>query len=176
MRTFIFILTALPLLAKTPEWERAQLLFDASEFKQAAAILEKAPKNDVDNLLLLGQSYMQLKKHSDAVDVLEHASEVAPKRPEVFVWLGRALGRLAESNKLLAFGRARKARAAFEKAVQLDPDNREGLDDLFEFYIQAPAIVGGGLDKAEGVAKKIATLDPPEGERLLARVARERKK
>ena len=152
------------------------MFFEASDYKQAAAILEKASKNDVDNLLLLGQSYMHLKKHVDAVDALQQASEVAPKRSEVFVWLGRAWGRLAESNKLLAFGRARKARVAFERAVELDPKNRDALDDLFEFYVQAPGLVGGGLDKAEGVARRVLVLNANDGERMLDRVARERKK
>ncbi len=176
MRAWILLLTSLPLLAKTAEWERAHSFFEASDFKQAAALLEKASKKDFDNVLLLGQSYYELKKFGDAVDVLESAAEISPRSSEAQLWLGRAYGRLAEGNKLLAFGRARKARAAFEKAVELDPKNRDALDDLFEFYFEAPGIVGGGLDKAEAVAKQIAALDAEDGAELLARVARARKK
>jgi cytochrome c-type biogenesis protein CcmH/NrfG len=90
------------------------------------------------------------------------------------MWLGRAWGRLAESNKLLAFGRARKAKNAFEKAVQLDPKNVDAMSDLFEYYFEAPGVVGGGLDKAEAVAKMIVALEPEHGQRLLARVTKER--
>lgn len=176
MRAWILLLTSLPLLAKTPEWERAHTLFQSSDYKQAAALLEKASKKDYDNLLLLGRSYFELKKFGDAVDAFESAAQVAPKSSEGQLWLGRAYGRLAESNKLLAFGRARKARAAFERAVELDPRNRDALDDLFEFYFEAPGIVGGGLDKAEGIAKQIAALDADDGADLLEKVARERKK
>lgn len=176
MRVWILLFSALPLLAKTPEWDRAHSFFLASDFKQAAAVLEKASKKDFDNLLLLGRSYFELKKFGDAVDVLDSATQVTPKSSEAQLWLGRAYGRLAESNKLLAFGRARKARAAFERAVQLDPKNRDALDDLFEFYFEAPGIVGGGLDKAEGIAKQIAALDADDGAELLEKVARERKK
>ncbi len=176
MRRWILPLVCLPLLAKTPEWDQAYALFEKSNFRQAIATLEKAPRNDPDNLVLLGRSYFELDKHSDAVDVLEKATQVAPKRADAFLWLGRAFGRLAESNKLLAFGRARKSRAAFEKAVELEPKNREALDDLFEFYFQAPGIVGGGLDKAERVARLVAALDADDGEEMLAKVARERKK
>ncbi len=176
MRAWILLLTSLPLLSKTAEWERAHSFFEASDFKQAAAVLEKASKKDFDNVLLLGQSYYELKKFGDAVDVLESAAEISPRSSEAQLWLGRAYGRLAEGNKLLAFGRARKARAAFEKAVELDPKNRDALDDLFEFYFEAPGIVGGGLDKAEAVAKQIAALDAEDGAELLARVARARKK
>jgi cytochrome c-type biogenesis protein CcmH/NrfG len=176
MRSWILLLASLPLLAKTAEWERAHNFFLASDFKQAAAVLEKASKRDFDNLLLLGRSYFELKKFGDSVDALESAAQVAPKSSEAQLWLGRAYGRLAEGNKLLAFGRARKARAAFEKAVELDPKNRDALDDLFEFYFEAPGIVGGGLDKAEGIAKQIAALDADDGAELLERIAKERKK
>jgi len=176
MRTWILLLLCLPVIAKTPEWDRARAEFKASNFKQAASILEKASKKDLDNLLLLGESYMELKRYGDAVDVFEDATALAPKSSGAQLWLGRAYGRLAEGNKLLAFGRARKAKTAFEKAVQLDPKNRDALDDLFEYYFEAPGIVGGGLDKAEGVAKQIGALNAAAGERLLARVAQERKK
>ncbi|MEO5923904.1 MAG: tetratricopeptide repeat protein [Bryobacteraceae bacterium] len=176
MRTWILLLASLPLLAKTPEWDRAHTLFLSSDFKQAAAVLEKASRKDVDNLLLLGESYMELKKYSEAVDTFEKSTELAPKSSNAQLWLGRAWGRLAESNKLLGFGRARKAKSAFERAVELDPKNHEALDDLFEYYFEAPGIVGGGLDKAEAVAKRIAVLNPERGERLLAKVASERRK
>jgi tetratricopeptide (TPR) repeat protein len=176
MRTWILLLTSLPLLAKTPEWERAHSLYQAAEFKQAISVLEKASKKDPDNLALLGQSYLELKKYGDAVDALESATELAPKNSDFHMWLGRAWGRLAESNKLLAFGRARKAKNAFETAVQLDPKNVDALSDLFEYYLEAPGVVGGGLDKAEKVAKMIRAIDPEHGDRLLARVAEERKK
>lgn len=174
MRTWILLLACLPLLGKTPEWERAQTLIAANDYRQAAAILEKAPRKDTDNLVLLGEAYFELKKFDAAVDTLEEAAKLAPKSSPVHLWLGRAWGRLAESNKLLAFGRARKSRAAFEKSVELDPHNRDALDDLFEFYLQAPGIVGGGLDKAEKVAKQIASLAAEDGAALLAKVARKR--
>ena len=44
-----------------------------------------------------------------------------------------------------ATGLASKARQNFERAVQLDPQNREALSDLFEYYLEAPGFLGGGL-------------------------------
>jgi tetratricopeptide (TPR) repeat protein len=176
MRIGLILLAALPLLANSPEWIQARALFEESNFEQVVAILEKAPKKDYDNRLLLGRSYMQLKKYGDAVDAFDDATKIEPMSSEAQLWLGRAYGRLAEGNKLLAFGRARKAQSAFEKAVELNPGNRDALDDLFEYYFEAPGIVGGGLDKAEQVAKQIAVLHPADGKKLLDKVARERKK
>jgi hypothetical protein len=36
--------------------------------------------------------------------------------------------------------------------VQLNPRNMDALSDLFEYYLEAPGFMGGGLDKAAGVA------------------------
>jgi cytochrome c-type biogenesis protein CcmH/NrfG len=163
-------------LAKTPEWDRAQAAFATADFKQTVAILEKAPRNDFDNALLLGRAYMELKRYGDAQGSFESATKLRPKSSEAQLWLGRAWGRMAEGNKLLAFGRARKAKTAFEQAVALDPKSLDALDDLFEYYFEAPSIVGGGLDKAERIAKQVQALDAAHGEDLLERVALERKK
>jgi Flp pilus assembly protein TadD len=59
--------------------------------------------------------------------------------------------------------------------VQLDPSNQEALSDLFEYYLEAPGILGGGLDKAVGIANRIANLDPIEGHWAQARLAERRK-
>ncbi|MEI9813286.1 MAG: tetratricopeptide repeat protein [Acidobacteriota bacterium] len=175
-RLFLCTVLALPLLAKTPEWEPAQKLLDADQFKQAAVLLEKAPQNDPDNLQLLGEAYFGLKDFKRAIDVLDRAAGIAPARSMIHLWLGRAWGRRAESNKFMALSWARKAKDAFERAVNLDNKNVEALDDLFEYYVSAPGIVGGGLDKAETVAKQVASIDPAKGQRLLSKVAEERRK
>lgn len=175
-RIFLGVMLAVPLLAKTPEYDRAEKLVGNEQFQQAAVILERAPQNDPDNLELLGQAYVGLKEFKKAIDVLDKASGLAPTRSMVQVWLGRAWGHRAEANKIMALSWARKAKDAFEKAVSLDGKNIDALDDLFEYYVNAPAIVGGGLDKAEQVAKKIAMIEPDKGQRLMAVVAKERNK
>lgn len=164
------------LQAKTPEWDQARALVQRAEYKEAIQILEKSPAStkDPENLQLLGEAWMGLKEFKRAVDVFEKAASMAPKSSSVYLWLGRAWGRRAESNKLMAFAWARKAKDAFERAVALDGKNREALEDLFEYYVEAPPIVGGGLDKAEAVAKQIAAVDPEKGQRAMARIAKER--
>ena len=160
--------------AATPEWERAHSLVQKADFQQAVAVLEKAPDKDPENLQLLGEAWIGLKDFKKAVDVLEKAASIAPKSSNIQLWLGRAWGRRAEANKLMAFSWARNAKAAFERAVALDNKNREALDDLFEYYVEAPPIVGGGLDKAEVVAKQIAAIDSTKGQRAMERLAKAR--
>ena len=52
----------------------------------------------------------------------------------------------------MAPGHASKAHRYFEKAVELDPKNLEAMNDLFEYYLEAPGFLGGGFDKAQALA------------------------
>jgi tetratricopeptide (TPR) repeat protein len=174
-RLALLICSALVVSAKTPEWDRAYAFVQKADYQQALSVLEKAPATDADNLQLQGEAWIGLKEFKKAADVLERAAELAPKSSNIQLWLGRAWGRRAEANKLMALSWARNAKDAFEKAVALDGKNRDALDDLFEYYVEAPGIVGGGLDKAERVAQKITAIDPAAGRRAMDRIARERK-
>jgi tetratricopeptide (TPR) repeat protein len=72
---------------------------------------------------------------------------------------------------LSAFPIAKKVRTAFERAVQLDPENIEAMSALGEYYVAAPGIVGGGVDKAEALAPRLLALSPAKGHRLLGLIA-----
>src|SRR6185369_7375770 len=114
--------------------------------------------------LLMGQDYYGVAQYKQASESLERAIALAPANGEAFLWLGRAYGRRAEtSNPFSAPGFASKARQMFEKAVALDPSNKEAFGDLFDFYLGAPGFLGGGENKAEALASKVAQHDPAEG-------------
>ena len=68
-------------------------------------------------------------------------------------------------------GLAKKARVEFERAVELDPKSWEARTDLAEFYLEAPAIVGGGKDKAQAQADEIAPLNPAMAHWVRAKIA-----
>jgi tetratricopeptide (TPR) repeat protein len=107
---------------------------------------------------------------------LEKAIAQDSVNSEYYDWLGRAYGRLAEGSSFLsALGYARKTVRAFERAVELNPANLEALSDVFEYYLQAPAMVGGGVDKAENIARRLAGLNAAESHWALARLAEKRK-
>jgi tetratricopeptide (TPR) repeat protein len=110
-----------------------------------------------------------------ATDYFQRAVDAAPGNSDYSLWLGRAWGRRAEtSNPLFAPGYATKARQWMEKAVQLNDKNGEALNDLFDYYLEAPGFLGGGHDKAQMVARKISEIDPAEGYFARARLAEKR--
>lgn len=110
--------------------------------------------------------------YKKAQQAFAQAVEADPGNADYRLWLGRAYGRRAESNsglKMLAsYGLARKARACFERAAALDGNNLAALESLFRYYIEAPAIVGGGASKAFAAAQQIAALNPAAGARAWA--------
>lgn len=139
------------------------------------AWLAQHPSDPAAHLLLCRNFYAQ---HliEPAVSECEAAAAAAPDNSQIQLWLGRAYGSKASAaNPLVAFAIARKVRDAFERAVHLDPNNIPAASDLGEYYIQAPAIVGGGSGKARDLAARLSTLHQPAAEslnhRLLALLA-----
>jgi Tfp pilus assembly protein PilF len=92
------------------------------------------------------------------------------------MWLGRAYGlKASHANPFAALKLAIKVRTSFERAVQLDPENIRAMSDLGEFYVEAPSLIGGGLDKAQALAARMQTRFPAQAHRLLALVAEKKK-
>jgi tetratricopeptide (TPR) repeat protein len=60
------------------------------------------------------------------------------------------------------------------QAVELDPDRPEAYQWLAGYYLNAPPIAGGSLEKAEQAARKLNEIDPQAGQALLALVEQKR--
>lgn len=94
---------------------------------------------------------------------------------ENLMWLGRAYGlKASRINPFSAFRIAKKVVAAFEQSVSADPRNIQALSDLGEYYVGAPSIVGGGLDKADRLAARMLPVSATKAHRLLAMIAEKR--
>jgi len=109
-------------------------------------------------------------EHYDrAIALLEKATEAAPGNPEYHDWLGKAYGRKAEHIIFFrAVGLAKKARSEFQTAVDLDGRYVQGLSDLLDYCLDAPGLLGGGLDRAKAVAAQMAEASAAEGHRAQA--------
>jgi Flp pilus assembly protein TadD len=149
--------------SKSPQWDKAEELYHRTQYRESLDALNGLPK-DVDVIQLTGQNWFMLGEYKKAGDAFEKASHMEPDNAELYHWLGRTYGRRAETGSMLtAPGNASKARQYFEKAVELDPKNQEAVNDLFDYYLEAPGFLGGGLNKAQTMAAHISTLNPAEG-------------
>jgi Flp pilus assembly protein TadD len=162
MRGFLLFLFSLAVWARTPEWSRAHELYQRTEYLQALSVLDPISNKGVDELQLIGQCHFMQGDYKKATEAFEQALALAPRNSELHRWLGSTYGRRAETGSVFtAPGNARKSRQYFEQAVELDPNNREAVANLFEYYLEAPGFMGGGLDKAETLIGRLAKLDTP---------------
>ena len=176
MRGIILLLAACICFAADNDWKQAEELYQKTDYKGSLALLQRASGSDARAHFLAGRDYFMLGDYKKATDAFQKAVNLAPANSEYVHWLGRTFGRRAETSSIFsAPGYASKARQYFEKAVAIDPRNDEALNDLFDFYLQAPGFMGGGYDKAENLAKKIAQLDEAEGHFAQAQLADKRK-
>ena len=153
------------------EWVRAHDLYQRTEYNQSLVQLLPLNPRDAATMQLIGQNYFMLGEYKKATESLEKAVALAPDDPQCVLWLGRAYGRRAEtSNPFSAPGYATRARQMFERAVALDPSNKEAFGDLFDFYLDAPGFLGGGHNKAEALAARVSQTDPAEGLYLQAEI------
>ncbi len=137
--------------------------------------LSQSPK-DASSYNLLCRAYLMMEEWDRGISNCERAADLDPQSSTYQLWLGRVYGEKADRSSFVsAPGLAKKSRAAFEKAVELDPKNIEARMDLGEFYAEAPGFIGGGKDKARQQAQALLSLDPAIGHWVLARIAEKEK-
>ena len=104
-----------------------------------------------------------------AYTILLKAVDHEPNRAEAQFWLGQVAGtRAAEHRNLNSYFLARRAKRAFGRAVQLEPENPAYLEGLGRFLAMAPGIVGGDRDSARAIGEHLLRLDRMRGTFFLA--------
>src|SRR6185437_6888658 len=142
---------------------------------QYQSSISKSP-NEAESFNLLCRAYFELGDWDRGIPACERATALDPSNGIYHLWLGRIYGEKADSsNFLTAAGLAKKVRVEFETAVRLAPDNADARNDLAEFYLEAPGIVGGGQDKAENQAQALASLDLARADWIRGRIAEKKK-
>jgi tetratricopeptide (TPR) repeat protein len=173
---------AMVLAAGTGLWgsstalDKAQKYYNSTKFEESLKVLDAIPNKDAEVFRLSGLNHYMRGDYKKAVDAFENSLQFAPSNSMTTLWLARAYGRRAEtSSPFTAMGYASHARQNFERAAELDPHNLEAQSDLFEYYLDAPGFLGGGIDKAERQIERIAAVDAAEAEWARAKLAEKRK-
>jgi tetratricopeptide (TPR) repeat protein len=119
-----------------------------------------------------GRRLMAANDPAKAEKQFERAIAAEPNVSLYHLWLGNAVGEQAQNASVLRQPfMARRVKAEFEKAVELDSTSIDAREGLLGFYLQAPAVMGGGLDKAQAQARAIAQLHVIRGHMANARIA-----
>jgi tetratricopeptide (TPR) repeat protein len=175
----LVLVLAVPVSGTAADSTSGQKLLAAGRADDAISALEaqvRSNPEDAASYNLLARAYYSVGNWDRAIQAAEKSVALAPANSEFYHWLGRIYGEKADSAGILsAMGWARKCRAAFERAVELDGKNIDARVDLAEFYIEAPGIVGGGQDKARAQAEALNRLDPAKAHWVYARLAEKNK-
>ncbi len=153
--------------------EDAVGLYRGKHYPEAQAAFEsRLAQNPQDAVahFYLGRLALARQQLAEAIPHFEQAVKLEPENAEHQFQYGSTCvlhaGQLGTTFR--ALGLARRGRIAMEKAVELAPREVSYREALTEFYSQAPAIAGGGMNKAYAAAEAIRPLDPHRATLVLA--------
>lgn len=114
---------------------------------------------DTESLYDSGLAHYQKKQYENAILDLKLAVEKKPEIAKYHHILAVSYGREAEKvNWFKAMDYAKKTLKHLEKANELDPNNLEILDDLMDYYHEAPGFLGGDTKKGDEIQALIEKL------------------
>ena len=155
------------------EVQRARELTDEGWWDDAQALLLDLLERDdanpeiYNNLAEIHMMRLVRNPETEWGDMEKYAKkavELDGTKASYYITLADVLGLEAQhGSKLRAMGRAKGGRKAIEAALELEPDNLEAREWLFQYYLQAPGFAGGDKDKAKIQAREVAKIDSVEG-------------
>ncbi len=163
----VVVLGATMLSAGAGDFERAVELYRDRHYGEAQPIFERIVAEDPQNaraVFHLGALALRRNDLPEAVRRLELATRLDPRSGRYQNELGNAYGMSARHASLLSkLGLAKKCLAAYQRAVELEPDNVGYRLSVMHYHAEAPRVAGGGIEKAYAVAEEVRSLDPRRG-------------
>src|SRR6185437_14883532 len=131
MRVTVCLLALAGMASASPDAvNRAQELYQHTQYQNSIKVLTEDPAPDAATYLLMGKNYFMLADYRKATEFFEKSIALTPNSSTAHLWLGRSWGRRAENSTIMAISYAKRAHQAFENAVALDPHNGEAKNDL----------------------------------------------
>lgn len=156
-----------PGMAQTYGVEQGIQYFNSKKYAEAKQVFESlavGKTTDPIAAYYLGRIFIREGDYEKAIDWLERAIASEPNNSDYHFWLGRAYAIKAQRVGLLKkAAAARQIKTAFERAVQLNPDNLEARMALLQFYAFAPGIIGGSKEAAREQAEQIRQRNKYQG-------------
>ncbi|MDI4631962.1 tetratricopeptide repeat protein [Pelomonas sp. V22] len=179
-RSALAALLGLALGTAQAQFKDAQLqsLLDSGktlELERVAQARLAAKAGDAEAIAALGLVAMNLgeeKKIDVAVNRLEQCTGKQSPSALCHYVLGSLAGTQAMNASVFRMpSLAGKSRDNLKRAVELDPQLYEAREALLQYYLMAPGIVGGGVDKAQTLIAESEKLNPEHAKFLRAKQA-----
>jgi tetratricopeptide (TPR) repeat protein len=154
----------------TAALERAAALREEGELSEARRLLE-ALADDAGEAVEprvryeLGMTLLEQGELDLAEEHVEAALEAAPDDAEIVFGMAQVVGTQAasETNMLVQFSLGTKSKKLLDRAVELDGTLVDARLGRMLFYILAPSLIGGGMERARAEAEAIAEVDEVAG-------------
>jgi tetratricopeptide (TPR) repeat protein len=103
----------------------------------------------------------QIKLYEEGKGYAEKAKILYPDSPDAYHWYGVSLSLIIQAKgAITAISLGKTIKESFQKALELDPGHRRAMGGLGAWYLEAPAIAGGDIDKSIFYLSKALSLDP----------------
>lgn len=152
---------------------QAKAMFEARDPKAPALIAQllKATPGNIEVRVLQIRQLLRDGKTEQAVDLAKDVVDDDEGSALAHYWLGNAYGnRIGQVGMFGKLSIAPKMRDAFETTIKIDPNHLDARSNLIPFYLQAPAAIGGGIDKARAQQVEIAKRDVSRGHMAHAQI------
>jgi len=137
--------------------------FDNNSYEQAKQLFKKLDKS-ARRSFYLGQIALQEKDVDEAEEYFEDAVVQEPNNVEYNYRYGAInFQQAANASIFSAMGYASDGKKYHLKALELDPNYVPALRGMIGFYVQAPSIAGGSLEKAAEMVKRLIKIDEEKG-------------
>jgi len=147
--------------------DKAKKLWEAKNNTEAKNILTAIDEDSKDYAAAqyyLGRISFDEGNFEDASEFFEEAVDANDKVADYFSWLGNTYATIAQKANMLSQGiLAPKMKNAWEKSIELDPNDINSRQSLIQYYLRAPSFMGGSVEKAKEMAKQIIKIKPAEG-------------
>ena len=169
----ILLLCGLPVMG-WGDTETAIRLYTAERYREGKILLEQflaTHQRDAVAHYYLGRIHLALQEYDQAIEHCRTAADIQAQNAEHYFCLGLGYGKKAQTASLVSKALlAPKIKQSFEKTVALDPQHVQGRVGLANFYLQAPPVMGGNIDKAHEQAMILLNLNAEKGRQLLDKV------
>ncbi len=167
-RKLLFVVLGAPVLLHAADPSTAELI-EHGHYKRAQSILSerlKANPNDARSLCEMSKVSEAFQHWDDAISQAEKAHNLDVKNSEFQAAVADAIGSKLSASQGGMFEKlslARRFKKEAELALQMDPNNVDANEDLIEFHLDAPGLVGGDKRKAEELANHMVQVRPVRG-------------